>query len=129
MHHADLHDARETLEIEFPSPVIKNMATSFQELKPMNRFLKETCEMQDKMPDMQTYSTTSSVAAVKDSAEETGSSDGGILQGDEYDDKPALSQSGAVCLQSAMLSMAGTWSDGGTNDPNCGHGPNIAEAL
>jgi len=71
------------LDIESPFPLVENMATSFRELEPMNRFFEETCGVKVVIPDMQTHSTLSSLGAVKGSVGEVGSFDDGPVLADK----------------------------------------------
>lgn len=102
----------ETFGTESPDAVSKNAATSLSELKPIERFLKEACGVQDQLPHRQTYFKLSKVgAAVRNSVKKSGDLGGEYPDAHRHDDEPTFSHSEAISQQSAMLSMVGTWCD------------------
>jgi hypothetical protein len=111
-----------SLEVESPGPDIKDSTTSFGELKPMERFLEETCGVPSDMLHMQTYPNLSSEGAVKSTSKKSGNPGDGLPEVDRDDDEPALTHSGTAGVQSEMVSMAGTWCDDEPDTPVCTDG-------
>jgi hypothetical protein len=59
------------LGVDLPNPIVEKIAASYNGMTPMERFLVETCKLQEKDPDIEGRTTVSSCGATIGSLEET----------------------------------------------------------
>ena len=84
----------QTLGVDLPNPIIAKIAASYNGMTPMERFLVETCKLQEKDPDIERRTNVSSCGATIGSLEEVHvpasdqSTQGRVLNGPFEDQGP-----------------------------------------